>query len=115
MFRQLLPLSLSDRDPNRTINYAGDGVLEISAKEGETVKLQVDEKTGVPLKLSYQEAGPQGPAAVDEVYSDWREVSGVRVPFAWTVMQGGQKYAEVKVQDYKINSGLTLEALSKKP
>ncbi len=115
MFRQLVALSLSDRDPDRTVNYAGDGVLEISAKDGESVRLQVDEKTGVPLKLSYQEAGQQGPAAVDQVYSDWREVSGVRVPFAWTVTQNGQKYADVKVQDYKINSGLTAEALSKKP
>jgi hypothetical protein len=30
-------------------------------------------------------------------------------------MQGGQKFADVKIQAYKINSGLTLEALSKKP
>ena len=91
MFRELLALSLSDRDPGRSVNYAGDGVLEISSKDGENVRLQVDEKTGIPLKLSYQEAGPQGPAAMDQVYSDWREVSGVRVPFAWSVMQGGQE------------------------
>ncbi len=115
MFRQLLPLSLSDRDPERTVNYAGDGVLEISSKDGESVRLQVDEKTGMPVKLSYQEAGAQGPAAVDQIYSDWREVSGLRFPFAWTVMQGGQKFAEVKIQDYKINSGLTQETLSRKP
>lgn len=115
MFRQLLPLSLSDRDPDRTVNYAGGGVLEISSKDGESVRLQVDEKTGMPVKLSYQEAGAQGPAAVDQIYSDWREVSGLRFPFAWTVMQGGQKFAEVKIQDYKINSGLTQETLSRKP
>jgi zinc protease len=115
MFRQLLALSLSDHDADRTVNYTGDGVLEIASKDGESVRLQVDEKTGTPLKLSYQEAGPQGPAPMEQIYSDWREVSGVRVPFAWTVTQGGKKFAEVKIQDYKINSGLTEEALSKKP
>ncbi|MBZ5607809.1 MAG: insulinase family protein [Acidobacteriia bacterium] len=115
MFRQILALSLSDRDPDRAVNYAGDGVLEISSKDGESVRLQVDEKTGVPLKLTYQEAGPQGPASIDLTYSDWREVAGVRLPFEWTVVQGGQKFAVVKIQDYKINSGLTQEALSKKP
>lgn len=115
MFRQLLALSLSDHDPERTVNYAGEGVLEIASKDGENVRLQVDEKTGTPLKLTYQESGPQGPAAYEQIYSDWRDVSGVRVPFAWTVTQAGKKYAEVKVQAYKINSGLTEEALSKKP
>jgi len=115
MFRQLLALSLSDHDPDRAVNYAGDGVLEISSKDGESVRLQVDEKSGMPLKLSYQESGPQGPASFEQIYSDWREVSGVRVPFAWTVTQAGKTYAEVKIQDYKINSGLTEEALGKKP
>ena len=30
-------------------------------------------------------------------------------------MQDGKKFADVKIQEYKINSGLTQEALSKKP
>ena len=55
IFRQLTGLAMSDRDPNRTVNYAGDGALEISSKSGESARLQVDEKTGLPLKLSYQE------------------------------------------------------------
>ena len=114
-FRQILSLSLSDRDPDRVVNYAGQGVLEISSQDGESARLQVDEKSGMPLKLSYQEAGTGGSGAVEQIYSDWREVGGVRLPFQWTVMQGGQRFADVKIQDYKVNSGLTQEALSKKP
>ncbi len=115
VFREILGLSLSDRDSNRTVNYSGDGMLDISSKSGERVELQVDEKTSMPLKLSYQEASSGGSGSVEQLYSDWRDVGGVRLPFQWTVLQGGKKYAEVKIQDYKLNSGLTEETLSKKP
>jgi zinc protease len=112
LFRQVALLALSDRDPNRTVNYSGEGALEISSKDGENVRLEVDEKTGMPLKTSYQEGG-QG--SVSQFFADWRDVDGVRLPFEWTTMQGDKKFATVKIDNYKINSGLTPEALSKKP
>jgi zinc protease len=115
IFRQIARLMLSDRDADRTVNYGGDGVIEISAKDGPSVQLQVDETSGLPLKLAYQENGAGGPGSVEQTYSDWRDVDGLRLPFQWTVVQGGKKFAEVKIQDYKINSGLTEEMLSKKP
>jgi zinc protease len=111
VFRQIAPLVMSDRDAERTVNYLGEGKLDISAKDGESVQLEVDEKTGVPSKIIYQ--GGQG--AVEQVYSDWREVGGIRLPFAWTVIQGGKKFASVTVAEYKVNSGLTKEEISKKP
>jgi zinc protease len=112
MFRQIALLAMSDRDPNRTVNYAGAGTLEISSKEGESVRLEVDEKTGMPAKTSYQE-GAQG--TVSQVFADWRDVNGIRLPFELTTIHGDKKYAVVKVDNYKINSGLTPEVLSKKP
>jgi zinc protease len=115
IFRQMARLMLSDRDADRTVNYAGSGTLEISSKGGETIELQLDETTGVPVKLSYQEAGAAGPGSIEQIFSDWRDVNGLRLPFQWTVMQGGKKFADVKIQEYKINSGLTDETLSKKP
>jgi zinc protease len=111
VFRQIPPLAMSDRDVDRTVNYVGEGTLEISAKDGESVRLEVDEKTGLPSKIVYQ--GGQGP--VEQTYSDWREVNGIRLPFAWTIMQGGKKFASVTVAEYKVNSGLTQEEISKKP
>ena len=113
MFRQIALLALSDRDPDRTVNYAGQGMLEISSKDGENITLQVDEKTGIPAKTSYEEAGGQGP--VSQVFADWREVDGIKLPFEWTTLRGDRKFASVKIDNYKINSGLTAEALSKKP
>jgi hypothetical protein len=94
------------------VNYAGEGTLEISSKDGESVRLEVDEKTGLPSKTSYRE-GAQG--TVSQIFADWRDVNGIRLPFEWTTMQGDKKFATVKIDNYKLNSGLTPEVLSKKP
>jgi hypothetical protein len=75
----------------------------------------VDEKTGLPAKLAYRQSPAEGGAAVEELFSDWRDVDGLHLPFQWAVMQGGKKFAGVTVQDYKINSGLTAETLGQKP
>ena len=112
LFRQIALLAMSDRDANRTVNYTGEGTLEISSKDGENVRLEVDEKTGMPAKTSYREGG-QG--TVSQIFADWRDVNGIRLPFEWTTMQGDKKFATVKIDSYKINSGLTPEVLSKKP
>jgi hypothetical protein len=112
VFRQIALIVLSDRDPDRTVNYAGPGMLEISSKSGESVRLEVDEKTGLPAKTSYQE-GEQG--TISQIFSDWRDVNGIRLPFAWTTMRDDKQFAAVKIDNYKINSGLTPEVLSKKP
>jgi zinc protease len=112
VFRQIPPLVMSDRDADRTVNYVGEGTIEITSKDGESVRMEVDEKTGLPSKIIYQ-GSQQGP--VEQSYSDWREVNGIRLPFQWIIMQGGKKFASVTVADYKVNSGLTKEEISKKP
>jgi len=114
-FRWIVTLALSDRDADRTENQGADGVLEISSKDGDSVRITVDEKTGLPAKLAYQQSPAEGGAAVEEIYSDWRDVDGLHLPFQWSVMQGGKKFAGVAVQDYKINSGLTAETLGQRP
>ena len=114
-FRQIASLALSDRDPDRTVSESGDGVLDISSKGGENVSITVDQKTSLPAKISYQQSAAEGGSAVENIFSDWREVDGIRLPYQWTVMQGGKKFASLTVQGYKINSGLNSETLAKKP
>jgi zinc protease len=114
-FRQIVSLVLSDRDADRTVNLAADGALDISSKDDESVRLMVDEKTGLPAKLAYQQSPAEGGTAVEEVFSDWRDVDSLHLPFQWSVTQGDKKFAGVTVQDYKINSGLTAETLGKRP
>ena len=114
-FRQIASLALSDRDADRTVSEAADGVLEISSKDGESVRMTVDQKTGVPEKLAYKQSPAEGGSDVEETFSDWRDVDGVRLPFQWSILQGGKKFAGATVQDYKINSGLTADTLGQKP
>jgi zinc protease len=114
-FRQIASLALSDRDADRTVSEVADGVLEISSKDGESVRVTVDQKTGVPEKLAYKQSPAEGGSEVEETFSDWRDVDGVRLPFQWSILQGGKKFAGATVQDYKINSGLTAETLGQKP
>jgi len=115
LFRIYPRLMLSDRIPGRTVNYAGSGVLEISSG-GFAVRLFVDESTGMPIKESYRSAGKAGPAGeIEEVYGEFREIDGVKMPFKITVTQNGEKFAEADISEYKINSGLTVEEISKRP
>jgi hypothetical protein len=113
VFRQMVRIVLSDRLDGVTVSLAGNGAVEISSKDGESARLEVDEKTGVPLKISYPQEGGSG--TVVQEYSDWRDVGGMRLPFHWVITQGGKKFATVTVDDYKVNSGLTPDALGKKP
>jgi hypothetical protein len=39
----------------------------------------------------------------------------MKVPFKITVTQSGKKFADVTVQDLKLNTGATEEQLSKRP
>ena len=56
-----------------------------------------------------------GLTAVTTTYSDWRAVSGLSLPHAFVIEQGGHKFADAKVKSWKINTGLTAEELNKKP
>jgi len=110
IFRSYFALMTSDRDPNRTVNYAGPGALDISDKSGNSVRLTVDENTGLPVKTSY--SGPQG--TIEENWSELKDVDGMKVPFKITVIQSGKKFADVTVQELKLNTGATAEQLSKR-
>lgn len=115
LFRELFSLALSDRDPDRSVNAGSDTSLVISDKQGESATLQLDPATGLPQTISYDSAGQAGPTKVEETDSDWRDVNGLKVPFKIAILQDGKKFADAVIQDYKINSGLTPEQLSKKP
>jgi len=116
LFRVYYRLLLSDRVEGRTVNYAGKGVLEISDKQDNQAQLTLNEETGMPEKLSYQSAQMGGgPSVVEEVFKEFQEVSGLRVPSKFTIIQGGRKFAEVSVTDLKLNTGATVEEVSKRP
>ncbi len=116
VFRLPFTLWLSDRDDNRTISATGDGPIEISDAQGNLVRLQLDEQTGLPVKEMYRMQGMGGaPAEVEESYSDWRETKGILLPHKIEIRRGAEKAAEMTVEEILINSGITAEELSKRP
>ncbi len=63
------------------------------------------------MKESYQE----GPAAVEEALSDWRDAGGVKLPYKKTIVQNGKHFADITIAEYQINGGIKAEDLSRKP
>jgi hypothetical protein len=51
----------------------------------------------------------------EEVYDDFRDAGGVKIPFKIAINQGGRRFADVVVKDYKINTGLNPLELARRP
>jgi zinc protease len=111
IFRQFFSLLLSDRNTDRTINAVGENRVEIADNAGHSVTVEIDPASALPVKQTYQVSGNP----VQEAFSDWREVDGIKLPFRIIIEQGGQKFADVTVRSWKLNTGLKAEDLSKKP
>jgi zinc protease len=115
LFRIYFRMLLSDRIPGRVVNGVDRSSVEIR-QGGEVARLTFDPSTGLPQKIAYASIAMAGqPEPVEEDYSDFRDVGGVKTPFHIEILQGGKKFAVLAVRDYKINTGLKPEDLSKKP
>jgi hypothetical protein len=115
LFREPFALMLSDRDPSRTVNAVGDDAVEIAAG-GFTVRVDFDPGTGLPARQVYTEPGQNGaPAETVDIFSDWREVAGIKLPFKAIQQENGTKMLEMSVSEYKMSSGLAVAELSKRP
>jgi hypothetical protein len=121
LFRMNETLLLSDRDASRRVNFArkdkvGDraaDVIEI-AGGGTQVLVYIDAASGQMLKKEYLGQAMAGaPAKVEEFYDDFREVSGVRVPFKTIIHQNGNKFAETQITEFQYNTGLKADELAK--
>ena len=116
LFRFYFRLLLSDRIPGRQVNYVGENTVEISGESGESARLVVNPDTGLPDRVTYEAVHTAGPQVmVEERYTRFGEVAGVKLPFAITILQGGRNFAEVSVKDYKVNTGLKVEDLRRRP
>ena len=122
LFRLRESLLLSDRLPGRTVNFVEqaelDGtaaaVIEISADNGFSVRLWIDEQSGDLLKQRYQSSAITGaPSEVEQIFSDYRDVDGLRSPFKVTVLANGEEFAQVEVGEIRYNTGLDKAALMK--
>lgn len=115
-FRQYVLLLQGGKFPDGTVNAVDDLTLEISGGVGQTARLELDPETSLPVRIRYEAAVPNGPPVLtEEIWADFREVGGIRFPFRITIFQGGKRYADVTVSDFRVNSGLKLSDLDKRP
>jgi len=116
LFRMYYSLLLSDRLAGRTVNAVDNGTVEISDPSGEVVRIVCDPESGLPSRLLFESVNAAGPSvSVSEQFSDFRDVAGVRVPYKMTITQGGQKFADMVVTDLRVNTGIKVEELQKRP
>jgi hypothetical protein len=116
VFRLYFALLLSDRIEGRTVNALDDNTIEIADAAGQTARLEFAAETFLPQRLVYEISRAGGPSiSVEEEWSDFQEVAGVKVPHRISIIQSGHKYAEKKINDFKVNAGTKIEDIQKRP
>jgi len=106
---------LADRQPGWAVNAVDDSTIEIAAAD-QHFRVSFNPATGLPQRMVYDSVGEPGTStSVAEEYSDFRDVGGIQVPFHILTRQGGRKFADGIVQDYKINTGITVATLGQRP
>ena len=116
LFRVYYRLLLSDRLEGRTVNAIDDSSVQITDTTGQVTSVEFDPRSHLPKRVAYdtqQAAGP--PIYSEDVYADFRDVGGIQVPFKITINQGGRKFSDVVVKDYKINAGLKPLEIARRP
>jgi zinc protease len=106
-------LTVQALGPAEMDGKAVEGVAVSDPARKLMVKLYMDSKTGLLVKKVYTAAFMGPPAETEEIYSDYREVEGLKIPFKEVVNQGGKKRAEQTTTEMKINPGLAEEAYKK--
>ncbi|MGE5570433.1 MAG: M16 family metallopeptidase [Rhodospirillales bacterium] len=122
LFRETLWLLQNFDSGSLTIQALGQSEADGKPAEGvavsdpagkRQVKIYFDAATNLPVKKVYTAAFMGPPGEIEEVYSDYREVSGVKLPFKTQVFQNGQKRAEQTTTELKINPGVPDSAYRK--
>ncbi|MFX0091220.1 MAG: hypothetical protein ACFFBD_05605, partial [Candidatus Hodarchaeota archaeon] len=99
-------------DENLAVQYLGEedvngqnyDVLLFSPKETKNFKIYIDPNTSIPAAMSYQGMNMMGaPVNTEELFSDYRDVSGIKSPFKIIKNQDGKKVQETIISDFVIN------------
>jgi len=116
LFRVYFRLLLSDRIEGRTVNAIEDNTVQITDTTGQMSTVEFDEQTHLPKRVSYDTQQTGGaPIYSEDVYEDFRPVGGILMPFKITINQGGHRFSDVAVKEYKINSGINPTELGRRP
>jgi zinc protease len=116
LFRVYYRLLLSDRIEGRTVSAIDESSVQITDTTGQAANVEFDPRTHLLKRVSYDTQQAGGATLYSEdVYDDFRDVGGIKVPFKITLNQGGHRFSDVVVRDYKINTGLNPLELARRP
>jgi hypothetical protein len=75
-------------------------------KEQHEIRVFLDTESHLIAKLAFKAVTPQGEGDVEVVVSDYRDVSGVQIPWRIIGFQNGQQYLELSVTGYELNGNV---------
>ncbi|MFQ5776434.1 MAG: M16 family metallopeptidase [Terriglobia bacterium] len=98
-----------------SVNGSKADVILVTDQTGEAVKLYVGKNTGYTLKKINPGRSPfSGPVEEEQIYSDFRSVGGLTVPFKILTLHNGKKAREGSVQSYEVNVGVDPSLFARK-
>ncbi|HKI00648.1 MAG TPA: pitrilysin family protein [Thermoanaerobaculia bacterium] len=85
-------------------------VVEIADGEGHATRFFLDPQTSLVTQVAFESGGE----TTEAVYTDYREVGGVKVPYQTNVSRNGQPFVQIKYSEVQVNAPVD-EGLFKKP
>lgn len=80
-----------------------DIIKIISPDDKMSFKLALDAESHIPVGKMYFGKTMMGPGNLTQLVSDYREVSGIKVPFSVIIESAGNKIADVKLKELLVN------------
>jgi zinc protease len=87
-------------------------VLGITAKDLQPIALHIDPQSGEVVKIAYESRGA-GPKLTEEIFSDYRKVDGISLPFKAAIARGGVVLLERQFTSVEINPTIGPEIFAK--
>jgi hypothetical protein len=87
--------------PDAQVDGKTVNVVEVADAQGHATRFFIDPATNLVVKLAYTTSGGESPEAF---LSDYRDVSGVKVPFKTRIVQGGQQMMELTYTEVQVNA-----------
>lgn len=111
LFRDLINVFKNREALNLSIEYFGEErvvqrrhhVLHLKNERGDFFNLYIDPETFLVAKKTYQGTSAVGFATLEERYSDYRVVDGIKLPFQTVVRARGRKFIESRVITAEFN------------
>jgi zinc protease len=99
---------------SETLNGVPVDIIKIISLDGSmSFKLALDSTTHMPAAKMFYGQTMTGPANLTQTITQYKEVSGIMVPFAFEIQADGNKIASMEIKECKINPEIPENAFDK--